>query len=237
MRRQKWVDERALRCHHLHMHRPIIFDFDGTIVDSEPLANRGLAEVLTELGFPTTYDEALATYVGLRMTDCVRKIEHVHGRQTPDNFPDLCRARVAALVDKHLQPVPGAIPFVRARAENKIAIASSSRVVSIERLLDRVGLSGIFEGRIFSAADLERGKPHPDIYLATAEALAARPRDCVAIEDSALGVQSAAAAGMTVIGLTAGGHCGPAHWRTLVDAGAHTTAASYEEVASYVARL
>jgi HAD superfamily hydrolase (TIGR01509 family) len=219
------------------MPRPIIFDFDGTIVDSEPLANQGLAEVLTEHGFPTTYDEALATYVGLRMVDCLSKIERVHGRKAPDNFADLCRARVGELIDKHLQPVPGAVPFVRARAEGTIAIASSSRVVSIERSLARVGLTGVFDGRIFSAADLERGKPHPHIFLAAAEALGASPSDCIAIEDSVLGVRSAVAAGMTVIGLTAGTHCGPAHWRTLSDAGAHKTAKSYDEVASYVGRV
>jgi HAD superfamily hydrolase (TIGR01509 family) len=235
MRSQKWLDEASPGCHHARMHRPIIFDFDGTIVDSEPLANRGLAEVLTELGFPTSYDEALATYVGLRMVDCVSKVARIHGRKPPDSFADLCRARVSELIDKHLQPVPGAIPFVRARAESKIAIASSSRVVSIQRSLARVGLTGVFDGRIFSAADLERGKPHPDIFLAAAEALTAPPSDCLAIEDSVLGVRSAVAAGMTVIGLTAGAHCGPAHSQTLVDAGAHTTARSYDEVAAYIA--
>lgn len=219
------------------MPRPIIFDFDGTIVDSEPLANRGLAEVLTELGFPTTYDEALSTYVGLRMIDCVGKIERVHGRKPPDDFADICRARVGALIDKHLKPVPGVVPFIRAHAHKKIAIASSSRAVSIERGLARVGLNGVFDGRIFSAADLERGKPHPDIYLIAADALASHPSACIAIEDSPLGVQSAAAAGMTVIGITAGGHCSPTHWQSLVHAGAHATATSYEDVAAYIARL
>lgn len=220
------------------MQRPIIFDFDGTVVDSEPLANRGLAEVLTELGFPTTYEQALTTYIGLRMIDCVKKIEHVHGRTPPESFPELCRARITALVDKHLQPVPGVVPFIRARAHTQnIAIASSSRVVSIERGLHRVGLTGTFDGRIFSAADLERGKPHPDVYLIAADALAARPAECIAIEDSVLGVRSAIAAGMTVIGITAGGHCGPEHGHTLAAAGAHTTANSYEEVAAYIERL
>jgi HAD superfamily hydrolase (TIGR01509 family) len=217
------------------MQRPIIFDFDGTVVDSEPLANRGLAEVLTELGFPTTYEQALTTYIGLRMIDCVKKIEHVHGRKPPDDFADLCRARVTALIDKHLEPVPGAIPFIRAQAENKIAIASSSRVVSIERSLARVGLTGVFDGRIFSAADIERGKPHPDIFLQAAEGLGTRPRDCIAIEDSILGVRSAVAAGMTVIGITAGGHCTPKHGEILVEAGAHVTANSYAGVAAFIA--
>jgi HAD superfamily hydrolase (TIGR01509 family) len=215
--------------------RPIIFDFDGTIVDSEPLANIGLAETLTELGFPTTYDEALATYVGLRMADCIDKIEQVHGRKPPDDFASLCRARVGALVDEQLQPVPGVVPFVRACAPERIAIASSSRVISIERGLNRVGLAGAFAGRIFSAADLERGKPHPDIYLIAAEGLAASASDCIAIEDSVLGVQSAVAANMIVIGLTAGSHCRPAHGERLREAGAHAIARNYDEVAAAIA--
>lgn len=219
------------------MPRPIIFDFDGTIVDSEPHANKGLAETLSELGFPTTYDEAVATYIGLRLTDCIAKAEHVHGRKLPDDFASLCRARVGALIDEHLQPVPGAIAFVRDRVHDPIAIASSSRVVSIERSLARVGLQSIFDGRIYSAADIERGKPHPDIFLKAAGGIAANPRDCIVIEDGVLGVQAAVAAGMTVIGLTAGAHCGPAHGETLRDAGAHVMARSYGEVESYIARL
>lgn len=219
------------------MPRPIIFDFDGTIVDSEPHANKGLAETLTELGFPTTYDEAVATYIGLRMADCVRKIEHVHGRKPPDDFADRCRARVGALIDKHLQPIPGAAAFVRTRARERIAIASSSRVKSIEHSLARVGLTGVFDGRIFSAADLDRGKPHPVVFLTAAQALAAEPRNCFVVEDGVLGVEGAVAAGMTVIGLTAGAHCGPDHAELLRAAGAHTIAHSYDDVAAYVARF
>jgi HAD superfamily hydrolase (TIGR01509 family) len=219
------------------MPHPIIFDFDGTIVDSEPLANQGLSECLTELGFPTTHDEALATYIGLRLIDCIAKAERIHGRKLPDDFASLCRARVGALIDQHLQPVPGAMAFIRDRASEPIAIASSSRVISIERGLARVGLHNIFDGRIFSAADIERGKPHPDIFLKAADGIAAEPRECVVIEDSVLGVQGAVAAGMTVIGLTAGAHCNPAHGQVLRDAGAHTIARSYGEVESYLARL
>jgi HAD superfamily hydrolase (TIGR01509 family) len=219
------------------MPKPIIFDFDGTIVDSEPLANQGLAEVLTALGFPTTYDDAVATYVGLRMVDCIAKIEQVHGRKPPPDFAGICRARVGALIEQQLQPVAGAIPFIRAQAHERLAIASSSRAVSIERGLARVGLSGIFDGRIFSAADLDRGKPHPDIYLMAAQGLAAAPSVCIAIEDSVLGVQSAAAAGMTVIGLTAASHCGPGHAERLAAAGTHTIARTYAEVATFIDRL
>ncbi|MFM9865246.1 MAG: HAD family hydrolase [Micropepsaceae bacterium] len=219
------------------MPRPIIFDFDGTIVDSEPMANQGLAECLSDLGFPTTYDEAVATYIGLRLTDCIAKAERIHGRKLPEDFASICRARVGALIDQHLQPVPGAMTFIRDRVHDPIAIASSSRVVSIERSLARVGLHNIFDGRIYSAADIERGKPHPDIFLKAADGIAVNPRDCIVIEDGVLGVQGAVAAGMTVIGLTAGSHCNPAHGQVLIDAGAHLIAQSYNEVERHIARL
>ena len=219
------------------MLRPIIFDFDGTIVDSEPCANRGLSDCLTEVGFPTTYDEAVATYVGLRMSDCIAKAQQIHGRALPHDFAETCRARVGALLDKHLQAVPGAIAFIRDCATTPIAIASSSRIASIERSLERVGLTGVFASRIFSAADIERGKPHPDIFLKAASELGANPETCIVIEDGTLGVQGAVAAGMTVIGLTAGSHCDRGHDERLNAAGAHVIARSYDDVAAIVTRL
>ena len=103
--------------------------------------------------------------------------------------------------------------------------------------LELVGLTGQFDGRIFSAADIERGKPHPDIFLKAAHGLQADPQDCIVIEDGTLGVQGAVAAGMTVIGLTAASHCDAAHGERLYAAGAQVIARTYDEVAAYVARV
>lgn len=219
------------------MPHPIIFDFDGVIVDSEPAANRGLAETLTEAGFPTTYDEAVATYIGLRMRDCLAKAEQIHGRKLPLDFADTCRARTAALLAAGLDPVPGAIAFIRSRIAARTAIASSSSERSIKRGLAQIGLEGAFDKRIFSAADIERGKPHPDIFLMAAAGIGIAPRDCIVIEDGVLGTQGAVAAGMTVIGLTAGSHCTPAHAGRLREAGAAKIAASYAEVTAILAGL
>lgn len=216
------------------MHRPIIFDFDGTIVDSEPIANRALAETLTAIGMPTTAEEAMTRYIGLRMVDCVRAIERIHGRAPPPDFVDACRARTRNLLREELRPVAGAPAFIRSCVPDLTAIASSSSVHGIKHALELVGLADCFDGRIFSAADLERGKPHPDVFLHAANGLGANPADCIVLEDSALGVQSAVAAGMTVIGLTAGSHCSPAHSDRLREAGAHIVAGSYAEVALMV---
>ena len=213
-------------------HRPIIFDFDGVIVDSEPLANRALAETLTAIGMPTTVEEAMRDYIGLRMSDCLLAIARIHGRKPPDDFVDTCRARTAVLLREHLQPVPGAPAFIRSCVAARTAIASSSSVRGINNSLALVGLTGHFDGRIFSAADIERGKPHPDIFLKAANGIAADPRACIVIEDGTLGTRGAVAAGMTVIGFIAGSHCTPDHAERLRQAGAHKIAASYAEVAA-----
>ena len=217
-------------------HRPIIFDFDGVIVDSEVLANKALALVITDLGFPTTTEEAIERYTGYRMSDCIAAIEARHDFKVPNNIGELWGA---AFKDMHteLQAVPGAVQFVRTRRAERTAIASSSRQHEIERCLAIVGLFDHFTGRIFSAANLERGKPHPDVFWLAAEGISARPQDCIVIEDGTLGTQGAVAAGMTVIGLTAGSHCTPTHAGRLRQAGAHHIAKNYEEVAAIIAAL
>lgn len=219
------------------MHRPIIFDFDGVIVDSEPLSNRALAECLTEHGFPTTIEESIAHYAGMRMVDCIVAVERRHGRELPPGFVDTYRASSFELLRKHLRPVSGAVAFVRACERERIAIASSSAPPRIALSLQLVGLADCFDGRVFSTAEIERGKPHPDVFLKAAESLRANPRDCVVIEDGTLGVEGARAAGMTVIGLTAGSHCTPAHADRLLQAGAHVVADTYREVAVLMRRF
>ena len=218
------------------MQHPIIFDFDGVIVDSEVLANRALAEILTELGLPTTTEEAIERYIGFRMRDCIEEVERRYACKLPDDFDKRCNGRFHQL-RANLQPVPGAPAFIRAQRPERTAIASSTQRHEIGLSLQAVGLSDCFTGRIFSAAELERGKPHPDVFLAAAKGIDANPGDCIVIEDGHLGTQGAAAAGMTVIGLTAGAHCTPAHAGRLRAAGAHHIAESYAEVANLIARL
>lgn len=218
------------------MPHPIIFDFDGVIVDSEVLASRTLAECLTNLGYPTTAQESLERYTGQRLRDSIVAIERRHACRLPADFPDRLSANFHSLRTQ-LNAVTGAIAFVRTRKRERTAIASSSRLQEIKLSLHAVGLGDHFDGRIFSAADIERGKPHPDIFLKAATGLGEEPRNCIVIEDSPLGVESAVAAGMTVIGLTAASHCGPNHAERLTAAGAHTIARSYADIASFIARL
>ncbi len=217
------------------MPRPIIFDFDGVIVDSEILAT--FRESLTSFGFPTTEEEEIAHYRGLRLKDCIVVAERIHKRKMPGDFVAAYRARSFELLRKELKPVVGAVDFIRSLGDRPIAIASSSGHPRLELCLALVGLTEHFAGRVCSAAEMERGKPFPDVFLHAAKTLSADPRSCIVVEDGTHGITAAIAAGMTPLGLTAGSHCKPDHAERLSAAGAATVAATYEELAKIIAIL
>lgn len=204
------------------------------IVDSEILSNAILAAALTELGHPTTLDEAVERYIGLNWRDMGVVIEAEIGRPLPADF----RARAKEAFELRLDEVTavaGVEAFLDALPPVPKAVASSSPTQWLRASLERFGLSRHFEGRLFSAAEhVERGKPHPDIYLHAARELAVAPAEVLVLEDTPTGVKSAVAAGMTVVGLCAGLHCGPDHGERLKAAGAHHVAGSYDDVLALV---
>ena len=180
----------------------VIFDCDGVLVDSERLANAVLADLLTEAGLPTTTDESIATYMGLSMPSCVALAEERLGRPLPLDLIDRYHERVFEAFDRELQAVPGVAEVVR-ELRWPACVASSGEHERMRRTLGRTGLHGDFEGRIFSAAEVERGKPHPDLFLHAAERMGVEPGACVVVEDSPYGVRAAMAAGMTALGYAA----------------------------------
>ena len=219
------------------MPRPIIFDFDGVIADSEPLSNRALAQCLTDHGFPTTTEQSIERYTGMRMADTVIAIQNHHGKPVPTELVENYRALSFSLLRQELQPVTGAVNYIRKLAPRAIAIASSSGPPRLKLCLELLGLTQCFEGKVFSAADVEQGKPHPDIYLKAAKNIGAKPSNCIVIEDGTLGIKAAIAAGMSPIGLTAGSHCTPGHADKLKAAGATLIATTYAEVEALVHKL
>lgn len=208
----------------------IIFDFDGVIVDSELVSNAVLAEALTILGHPTTTQEAVERYIGLHWGDAVAKIEAEIGRPLPPDF----RATNSQAFQRRLEEVravEGVQAFLEAVPDVPKAVASSSSSEWLRLALTRFGLLHHFGARLFSAAEhVKRGKPHPDIYLHAAAALGAEPSRTLVIEDTAPGITAAKAAGMQVVGLCAGGHCGPGYGERLRSAAADAVVASYAEV-------
>ncbi len=211
-------------------HRAIIFDFDGVLADSEVLSNSVIAEIVTELGVPTTVDDAYRIYMGKRLSDVIETIERVIGRKLPDDFADSYQRRTFDTFRARLTPVDGAREFVTAWREVPNCIASSSSPERLVLSLEVLNMTALFEGRVFSASNVARGKPHPDIFLHAATQLGVAPADCIVIEDSIGGITAARAAGATSIGLTAASHIQPGFDAKLRQAGADHVAASFAEL-------
>jgi HAD superfamily hydrolase (TIGR01509 family) len=180
----------------------VIFDCDGVLVDSERLANAVLAELLTEAGLPTTAEESIATYMGLSMASCVALVEERLGAPLPADFLDRYHADVFAAFDRELRSVDGIVDVLD-QLRWPTCVASSGEHERMRRTLGRTGLHERFEGRIYSAAEVERGKPHPDLFLHAADGMGVDPSGCVVVEDSPYGVRGARAAGMTALGYAA----------------------------------
>ncbi len=212
----------------------IIFDFDGVIADSEALANRVIAERVTALGVPTTLDDALHRYQGRRWGEAMALIEADIGRPLPPEFSEDLLALLRTSFRTELREVPGATAFIRRFADTRRCIASSSALARLHHGLELLKLTEHFDGAVFSAEMVARGKPHPDIFLHAAKAIGVAPSRCLVIEDSANGVEAGVAAGMTVVGLCAGAHSRDGHGERLTGAGALMAAASWAEVEVFV---
>ncbi len=214
----------------------IILDYDGVIADSELLNNQAMAEVLTGIGLPTTLDEALALYMGRRWLDFRPEIETRLGRPCPAttlaDWTRLCHERAATT----LKPVSGAAAFMADLARPR-CVASSSPPDWIALGLATMGVPLDHAGPIYSGAvHVTRGKPEPDLFLHAAREMGCDSDRTLVIEDSVAGVQAGVAAGMTVIGLLAGGHIRDGHGERLIAAGAHAVLPNYEAVRVFIDR-
>ena len=211
----------------------LIFDFDGVLLESEYAGNAQIAEYLTRIGHPTTPEESMAHFMGLAGADFIAAIETRIGRVLPDDFHAARADEDARVLENGLDPVAGAIAFVRGLpAELPRAIASSSSLRWIETHLDHLGLRRDFGEMIFSGREhVARGKPAPDIYLHAAAALGVPIEACAIIEDSPVGATGAVASGAFVIGLVAGMHCAPDHADRLRAIGVDAVASDFGDVA------
>ena len=210
----------------------IIFDFDGVLLESEYEGNRHLAELLTELGHPTSVEQALRAYTGLSGRDFNAAIEADIGRQLPDEFHHKRGEEDARVLREGLPEIAGAVEFVLSLPPGlPTAVASSSTKQWVRTHLEHLGLGSAFGDRIFSGReDVERGKPAPDLYLHAADRLGVDIRRTVVIEDSKVGATGAIASGARVIGLIAGAHCLPGHDEMLRDVGVHEIACDFGEI-------
>jgi HAD superfamily hydrolase (TIGR01509 family) len=181
----------------------VIFDCDGVIVDSEPLANAVLHARLVALGLGLTLEESAVRFTGRTMADCVTLIEAELGERVPEDFVASVRRETKAAFDDGLAPVHG-IAEVLATLATPFCLASSGSHEKIRHSLRLTGTDRYFDKtRIFSAQDVAVGKPAPDLFLHAAASVGAPPARCVVVEDSVPGVLAGVAAGMRVFGYAA----------------------------------
>jgi HAD superfamily hydrolase (TIGR01509 family) len=181
----------------------VIFDCDGVLVDSEPLSGAVLAGALTRAGLQTTPGQAVATYKGLHIRDVLAHAERALGAPLPADFVPVFEGARADVFQRELVAVRGAAETVAAirAAGIAVCVASQGKRSKTELTLGLTGLRSLFaEDAVFSAHSVERGKPHPDLFLHAAHAMGAPPDRTIVIEDTVVGVTAAVAAGMRAIG-------------------------------------
>ena len=185
-----------------HHYDGIIFDCDGVLVDSERITSRVWAGLLTGIGLPTTTEQSLATYLGNSMGRCLEIVTEQLGHRPPDTLLARFYDEVKVALAREVTPVEGIVALLDALDTAGIGygVASNGEHEKMRTTLGATGLLARFDGRRFSAVDVARPKPAPDLFLHTAEALGFEPVRTIVVEDSPLGVQGAHAAGMTVIG-------------------------------------
>lgn len=206
----------------------VIFDCDGVLVDSERISNRVFAAMLAELGLELDLEDMFEQFVGLTMTQCLARIGEMLGHPPPPGFVADYDARTRAALAREVQPVPG-IDAALARIALPCCVASNGEHAKMRTTLGATGLWPRFAGRAYSASDVARPKPAPDVYLLAAESSGAAPADCLVVEDTPTGVAAARAAGMTVFGFAA---LMPA--RRLREAGAHAVFGDMRELPAMI---
>jgi HAD superfamily hydrolase (TIGR01509 family) len=180
----------------------VIFDCDGVLVDSEPLANACLREALAGQGLVLDVAEVRRRYVGLSMASMMSAVETELGRALPDGWLDVLQADTFRTLREHVKPVPHVRAAVEAIVEKgvRVSVASSGSLKKVTLTLGTTGLLGLFNPRLLSAEQVKRGKPFPDLFEAAARLAGIVPQNTVVVEDSLPGVEAAVAAHIRVFG-------------------------------------
>jgi HAD superfamily hydrolase (TIGR01509 family) len=213
----------------------IIFDCDGVLVDSEVISCRAHAETLTRHGYPITAEQVLERFLGVSDREARQTIEREMGRELPDDFEAQMKQAALQRYSSELGAIPNIGEAIDAIKLPK-CVASSGTPEKIRHGLTCAGLYDQLAPHIFSATQVSRGKPAPDLFLFAADQMKVQPARCLVIEDSVPGVTGGRAAGMTVLGFHGGSHCLPGHAKMLRAAGAAVTFDDMRTLPDLIAR-
>lgn len=183
--------------------KAVIFDSDGTLVDSETTSLRVLVECVGELGLELEHSECVAKYAGKELSAVFRDFEDALERPLPNDFLQTFRQRQMAVLGDTVQQIHGAQTLLE-RLSLPYCLASNAPPDKIGLCLEAAGLAHLIpETRRFSAYEIEKWKPDPALFLWAAETLGFPPEHCAVVEDSQFGVQAGLDAGMHVFALGA----------------------------------
>jgi len=177
----------------------VIFDCDGTLVDSERLAAGLLRDILQEHQVLLSVDEVLARFRGVQFALCMEGLCQDYPWLPNIEIVNSFRARTLPLLQAELEEMPGAVEFVRGLDLPK-CVASNGPRSKIETCLSTVGLLDVFHGLIVSAYEVDAWKPSPILIKHAADLLGLKPEECLLVEDSIPGVQAGLGAGAQVAG-------------------------------------
>jgi HAD superfamily hydrolase (TIGR01509 family) len=197
----------------------VIFDCDGVLIDSELIGARVEAAELARVGIPLAETEILTRFLGMTAQAMYRALEVEHRRALPEGFAAAVQMEIDAAFERDLQVIPG-IHETLDQLPMASCVASSSTLARLRHSLGLTGLYPRFAPHVFSAEQVARGKPAPDLFLHAAATMRCAPARCLVIEDSVSGVRGAVAGGMRVWGFIGGGHCADGHEARLRAAGA-----------------
>ena len=179
----------------------VLFDCDGVLVDSEPITNGVLRDMLEAIGWSMSQEACAREFIGHTVRSKRALIEAHTGRPFSEAWlADFMAQRNVRLLQEvqAIEGIHALVAGLHARMGGRIAVASGADRHKVEIMLDKVGLLSFFEGRIFSGHEMPRSKPHPDVYLAAAAHLQVAPAQCLVVEDTPVGAEAGVRAGATV---------------------------------------
>jgi HAD superfamily hydrolase (TIGR01509 family) len=196
----------------------VIFDCDGVLIDSEPIANRVFRDLLESAGLRLSLEEVMSAFVGNTRDGCIALAGSMLGRPLPSDFGKRWDKALFAALRAEVKPVAG-VPELLAGMKVPFCVASNGNPDRMAWALDHAGLMPWVRGKLFTASEVAHPKPAPDLFLHAAKGMGAAPSACAVVEDTPTGVRAGIAAGMTVFGFAAASHI-PA--QSLRDEGATT---------------
>ena len=205
-------------------------------MDSEAIAATVASQELTRVGFNVTPEIVARFFAGRRPTDMLTELETATQRKLPANFASLLAATTLQKLRRELRATAH-VAYALTWLRGPKCVASSSPLDRVRVSLEATGLLGYFDPHLFSASEVPRGKPAPDLFEYVARKMKVKPADCIVVEDSPAGVSAAHAAGMVPIGFIGGSHSGPHLGAHLTAAGARAVIADMRALKSTVVAL